>query len=83
MTDLSDLPADASPSIERVIVARDLARKVLASVPEKVRVVALLRHGDGLHDAEVAAALGVGRRTVVYRLEAFRQKAARRVANEQ
>ncbi|MDB4983670.1 MAG: family polymerase sigma factor [Myxococcales bacterium] len=63
--------------VESAVVNRDLARQVLASVPDKVRVVALLRHVDGLHDGEVADALGLGRRTVVYRLRAFKEKGTR------
>jgi RNA polymerase sigma-70 factor (ECF subfamily) len=66
-------------SVETAVADRDLARKILASVPGEVSAVALLRHVEGMYDAEVAAVLGVGRRTVVYRLEAFKQKAARRV----
>jgi RNA polymerase sigma-70 factor (ECF subfamily) len=64
---------------EAAVADRELVRQLLAALPEKVRLVALLRHVDGLHDAEVAAALGVGRRTVVYRLTEFKQKAARRI----
>jgi RNA polymerase sigma-70 factor (ECF subfamily) len=65
---------------EGAVSDRELVRRVLEPLPEKVRAAALLRHVDGLHDAEVAAALGVGRRTVVYRLTAFREKAARRLS---
>jgi RNA polymerase sigma-70 factor (ECF subfamily) len=74
-----ELAARTVAGPEGVVADRQLCRRALAPLPEKVRVVALLRHVDGLHDAEVAAALGVGRRTVVYRLTAFREKAARRL----
>jgi len=55
---------------------RQMVRKVLAPIPGKLRHVAVLRHVDGWLDSEIAAALGVSRRTVVYRLLAFRQRAA-------
>lgn len=70
----------APSSLEAELANRDLARRVVGAVPEKLHVPALLKHVNGLLDAEVAAALGVARRTIVYRLEAFRDKATRLAA---
>jgi RNA polymerase sigma factor (sigma-70 family) len=74
-----DLVASTLAGPEAAVADRQLVRQLLAALPEKVRTVAVLRHVDGLHDAEVAAALGVGRRTVVYRLAEFKAKSARRL----
>jgi len=67
-------PSACSP--EDQIADRQMVRKVFAPLPGKLRHVAVLRHVDGLLDAEIAATLGVSRRTVVSRLLAFRQRAA-------
>jgi RNA polymerase sigma-70 factor (ECF subfamily) len=75
--EMEDEPLRASPSSpEDQVADRQMVRKVLAPVPSKLRHVAVLRHVDGLLDSEIASALGVSRRTVVYRLLAFRQRAA-------
>lgn len=66
---------DAAASPEARVHQRKLVRKVLAPIPPQLRRVGLLRHVDGMLDSEIAAVLGVSRRTVVYRLLAFRQRA--------
>jgi RNA polymerase sigma-70 factor (ECF subfamily) len=70
----------AARSIEDAVSDRELVRRILESVPEKLRVVGVLRHVDGLYDAEIAGALGVARRTVVYRLKELKRRAGRRAA---
>ncbi len=77
LADLAALTSTRYLDQETALVDQDLARRVLASVPESTRVVAVLRHVDGLHTHEVAGALGVSRRTVVYRLAEFRKNADR------
>jgi RNA polymerase sigma-70 factor (ECF subfamily) len=57
------------------VVHRDLIRRILVGVPAKTRAVAVLRHVDGLCEHEVAALLGVSRRTVTNRLAEFRRRA--------
>jgi RNA polymerase sigma-70 factor (ECF subfamily) len=54
---------------------RDLVRHIVEQVPEKLRAVAFLHHVDGLEQAEVAAVLGISRRTVVNRLAEFAARA--------
>lgn len=77
LVELDDEPLrGAPPSPEQQIADRQMVRKVLAPVGHKLRQVAVMRHVDGLLDAEIALALGVSRRTVVYRLRAFRERAA-------
>jgi RNA polymerase sigma-70 factor (ECF subfamily) len=53
------------------IADRDLARRLIARAPEKVRAVAWLYHVDGFGQDEVARLLDISRRTVVNRLNAF------------
>jgi RNA polymerase sigma-70 factor (ECF subfamily) len=74
---LPGAPETAASSVEDDVADRELAHRILASLPERLRVVAVLRHAGGLYDAEVAEALGVARRTVVYRLKEVRRRVAR------
>src|SRR5262249_5886023 len=76
-----ELPEVAGRSPDELFADRDLAVRLVARAPEKVRVVAWLHHVDGLDQAEVATMLGISRRTVVNRLATFAanaQKFARR-----
>jgi|SRR5882724_3718186 len=49
----------------------DLARKLVVRAPEHVRTTAWLYHVDGMDQGEVAAVVGVSRRTVVTYLATF------------
>jgi len=63
----SDAPARAKASAEEVIHAGELAERVqraLAEMPEKRRVICMLRWADGLTYAEIAARLGIAEKTV-------------------
>jgi RNA polymerase sigma-70 factor (ECF subfamily) len=57
------------------IADRDLVRRLISSVPASVGRTALLHHVAGLGQAEVAAWLGVSRRTVANRIADFRRRA--------
>jgi RNA polymerase sigma factor (sigma-70 family) len=59
------------------IADRDLVSPLIHQVPEKLRAVAWLYHADGLEQAEVAAILGISRRTVVNRLAEFQERGRR------
>lgn len=59
------------------IANRQLVERIVDKVPEKVRAVAWLYHVDGLEQSEVAAILGISRRTVVNRLSEFQERARR------
>ena len=56
---------------ENDLLTRDFSQRVLSSTPEHVRAPALLYYGHGLEQGKVAEALGISRRTVLYRLAAF------------
>jgi RNA polymerase sigma-70 factor (ECF subfamily) len=67
-------PTDDVPSahdLERRIVSRDLASRLIAAAHPKVKPVAWLYHIDGLEQEEVAKVLNLSRRTVINRLAAF------------
>jgi RNA polymerase sigma-70 factor (ECF subfamily) len=82
---LRPLPVEQLPEgapvvpIDGPIADRQLVQRVVARVPEKLRAVAWLYHVDGMDQAEVADVLGISRRTVVNRLNAFREKARRQL----
>src|SRR5262249_23084272 len=76
------LPERPSGSIENQMANRDLARQLVAAVPEKLRQVAWLYHVDGMDQQEVADVLGISRRTVVTRLSDFAAAAQRFLARE-
>jgi RNA polymerase sigma-70 factor (ECF subfamily) len=70
--DLSSPPVDVG---EERIANRDLASRLIMRSPEQVRTAAWLYHVDGMDQAEVAAVLGVSRRTVVNYLATFSRDA--------
>ena len=76
---VGDLPdiARASRGEEARIEERDLARHLIEHANAKVRVVAWLYHVDAFEQEEIAAILGVSRRTVANRLSHFLGSAQR------
>ena len=62
---------------EEEVLARDFSDRLWASMPEELRRPAQLYHGRGIEQAQVAQALGVSRRTVLYRLAEFTRRAMR------
>ena len=69
----ADLPelSEIAGAAEARIEDRDLARHLIEHAHAKVRAVAWLYHVDGLEQEEIAAVIGVSRRTVVNRLSDF------------
>ena len=67
-----------APEAEKLAILRSALRQV----PEDLRATAIYYYVDQMSQQEIADIMGVGRRTVGYRLEAFR-KAARDLANRQ
>lgn len=72
-------PYDELPEIvtdtDAALADRDLAARIVARSPEKLRAVAWLHHVDGLDQGEVARVLDISRRTVVNRLAEFAENA--------
>lgn len=60
---------------DAALADRDLAARIVARSPEKLRAVAWLHHVDGLDQGEVARVLDISRRTVVNRLAEFAENA--------
>jgi RNA polymerase sigma-70 factor, ECF subfamily len=62
--------------------ARTTLRGVLGRVPEELALVAVYYYVDEMDQAEIAAVLGVSRRTIGYRLDRFREHAHRLLDDE-
>lgn len=65
---LPDLPG---PESEDFLADKDLAAKLIAEAPEKLRSIGWLHYVDGIDQGNVARILGISRRTVVMRLSDF------------
>lgn len=70
---LPEIAADLP--LEQVLADRDLVRRVIGRVPEKLRAVAWAHHVDGLDHVEAGRLLGNSRRTVSNRLADFNERA--------
>ena len=76
--EIADLPEAETPGIDAVearLADQDLARRLIARARPHVRLVAWLYHLDGFEQEEVAAIVGVSRRTVATRLAEFSSNA--------
>ena len=71
------VPEQRDDDFEDSVVSKDFARHVLASTPEIEKTPAMLYHLKGMEQSKVAELLGVSRRTVLYRLAAFTERAQR------
>ena len=74
---METLPEQQVDDLEDSVATRDFADKVLASTPDEEKTPAYLYHVKGMEQSKVARSLGVSRRTVLYRLSAFTQRARR------
>lgn len=70
-----ELPEPVFAGVNDALADRDLAARIVARSPEKLRAVAWLHHVDGLDQGEVARVLDISRRTVVNRLAEFAENA--------
>lgn len=71
------VPEVVDDEFEDSVVTRDFANRVLAATPDELKKPAMLYHAKGIEQSKVAAALGVSRRTVLYRLAEFTRRAMR------
>jgi RNA polymerase sigma-70 factor, ECF subfamily len=76
-----EAPEEGGEHAETTLARNDLARQMVALVPERLREPALLL-GQGYHHREVAAQMGVSRRTVINRLGELKRRAQAYVARE-
>jgi RNA polymerase sigma factor (sigma-70 family) len=75
-------PAAAGRSAEEILADQDLAGKIIARAPEKLRSVAWLYYVDGMDQEEIARVLGVTVRTVQSRTASFLKRARKFVLRE-
>lgn len=73
----AQLPDPPGRDLEDQLLEVDVVRRLIRQLPAKVAEVAWLHHVEGLQQDEVARVLDISRRTVVYRLTEFRDRAAR------
>jgi RNA polymerase sigma-70 factor (ECF subfamily) len=75
ITDLPEAEIHGLDAVEARLADQDLARRLIARARPPVRLVAWLYHLDGFEQEEVAAIVGVSRRTVATRLAEFSSNA--------
>jgi RNA polymerase sigma-70 factor (ECF subfamily) len=71
------LPDVAGADLESRIVSKNFAEQMLAAQPQHLRSLAMLHYVEGVAQTAIATALDVSRRTVLYRLAEFTQRAHR------
>jgi RNA polymerase sigma-70 factor (ECF subfamily) len=71
------VPEMHADDVEDSVVTKNFAEKFLEKTPEDLKAPAVLYHVKGMEQSKVASALGVSRRTVLYRLAAFTENARR------
>jgi RNA polymerase sigma-70 factor (ECF subfamily) len=74
---VENVPEQRAEDFEEEVVTRDWAERLLGQTPAALRVPAELYHLKGMEQGKVAKALGVSRRTVLYRLGEFAERARR------
>ena len=72
---LDDWPEPARPDAERALLDREVVRRLLIRMPEKLRAPVVLYYLDDMDQKGVAQVLGVSTRTVINRLNDFRRRA--------
>ncbi len=65
----------AGVGLEQVLADRDMVRRIVGRVDEKLRAVAWAHYVDGLDHVEAARTLGISRRTVANRIAVFEERA--------
>jgi RNA polymerase sigma-70 factor (ECF subfamily) len=78
----SDLPESPGAHPEPELLDRNLAMKLVARAPEKLKATAVLYYVDGLEQEQVARTLGISRRTVINRLQEFSERSRKFLARE-
>ncbi len=75
-------PVDVVPEqqvidFEGSVLSKDFASRLMGDAPPELRTPVVLYHMKGMEQSQIARALGVSRRTVLYRLGEFAERARR------
>ena len=71
---LEESLVETDAGVEASIVNRDLVRRIIGRVPERLRAPVWLYHVDGMSHEEVGRTLGISRRTVINYLGEFHER---------
>lgn len=71
------VPEMVDDEFEDSVVTADFSRRLLEATPDELKQPAVMYHARGVEQSRVASALGVSRRTVLYRLAEFTRRAMR------
>jgi RNA polymerase sigma-70 factor, ECF subfamily len=74
---MSVMPETATANFEDSLVSRDITDRLMKDAPEELRAPVMLYHVKGMEQAAIARVLGISRRTVLYRLSEFSERARR------
>lgn len=74
-TPVEEVPDHGSNRFEEDLLTKDLTDRLMAGTPEQLKTPVMLFHVKGMEQAQIADALGVSRRTVLYRLSEFTERA--------
>ena len=80
---VGELPESAGTSPESLMHDRHLAQRLLQRAPTREREPVLLAYRDGLEHQQIAAMLGISRRTVINRLNEFMRRARTAIGTEE
>jgi RNA polymerase sigma-70 factor, ECF subfamily len=74
----AELPTlKASDDPEAEVIGRDFSQRALERIPHVLKTPATMYHQQGMDQQSIAKWLGVSRRTVLYRLSQFSERAQR------
>jgi RNA polymerase sigma-70 factor (ECF subfamily) len=73
--ELPQLASSDDPEAE--VIARDFSKRALQRIPQVLKAPAAMYHQQGMDQSSIAKWLGVSRRTVLYRLAQFSERAQR------
>ena len=71
------MPEPRDDDFEDSVVTKDFAEQLMARQPEEIKAPVMLYHVKGMEQATIAGWLGISRRTVLYRLAEFAERARR------
>lgn len=69
------MPEPRDDDFEDSVVSRNFAQALMDRQPEEIKAPVMLYHVKGMEQAKVAGWLGISRRTVLYRLAEFADRA--------